>query len=82
MFDTNQFKYRDFHIIGDANQQFKPLDAIAQFKYKEYMISMSTSGLSAGACQSEVQVFDRHENIVHRPGFHTVEEAIDFINTL
>lgn len=70
---------RDFVLIGDASNQFKPIDAIFKFVFKDdYVISVSTAGLSQGACQTEVIVEDIHS---HKTMYmcNTVEEAIDFI---
>lgn len=80
---TDMLQYRGFQILGDASQQFQPVDAICQFKYKDYLVSVSTAGLSKGACQTEVAVFFG-VNFTTEVGkhFHTVEEAIEFINKL
>lgn len=78
---SKQLDMRGFHIINHSG----PIDACAQFIYKDYMISMSTLGLSKGACQSEVEIFHK-DQLQYRPvtdkGFHTVEEAIEYINNM
>jgi hypothetical protein len=55
---------------------------ICQFKYKDYVISISTAGRSQGACQNEVHVFDKEGEYLVKEGFHTVEEAIKHINVV
>lgn len=80
---TKHFQRRGFHILADASKRFQPLDAICQFLYRGYQISLSTSGLSQGACPTEVAVFKgaadfKFELQVHQ--CHTVEEAIDWVN--
>ena len=80
---TDMLQYRGFQILGDASQHFQPVDAICQFKYKEHLISISTAGLSKGACQTEVAVFFG-ESFTTEVGkrFHTVEEAIAFVDLI
>lgn len=78
---TRQMEIRDFHILSDAQTAFHPIDGLCQFKYKGYQISISTSGLSKGACQTPVCVYSGEDfQQVAKDGFHTVEEAIDWIN--
>lgn len=78
--NTKQLNMRGFHIVNHSGA----VDAVAQFMYKDYMISMSTMGLSKGACQTEVEIY--HRDNLNKPatdrGFHTVEEAIEQINGL
>lgn len=46
--------HRDFVLIGDASEKFKPVDGIFKFVFRDdYVISVSTAGLSVGACQSQ-----------------------------
>lgn len=72
---------RGFRIIGDRKLKYQPVDAICQFIYKGYLVSVSTAGISEGGCQNEIAVFANAENdYSNEIGlFHTVEEAIDFI---
>jgi len=79
---TNQYKIRGFHILSDAQNGCRPIDGICQFEYKGHLVSISTAGLSKGACQTEVGVYDgvKRDNEVGR--FHTVQEALDHINGL
>lgn len=82
---TKQMQIRDFHILGDASVGFKPMDGICQFMYRGKMVSVSTAGQSQGACQNEVAVFRSTPdgNFGKQVGlFHTVEDAIDFINAM
>lgn len=83
---TDQMKLRQYQIISDATGNYEPIDAIAQFMYKGYIVSMSTAGLSKGACQTKVQVFDPNAHpdfdMVCPAGFTTVSGAIDYIDTL
>lgn len=80
---SDMLEIRDFQILGDAQSGFKPVDAIAQFKYHGYLISMSTAGLSRGACQTHVCVFEKQDkDKVAKDGFHTVEEALEWINVI
>lgn len=74
---------RDFALLSDALGGFKPIDAIFQFFYKDYQISVSTAGMSQGACHTPICIFDRKNTFkVVKDGFNTVEEAIDWINSL
>ena len=71
--------HRDFVLIGDASAKFQPIDGIFKFVFKDdYVISVSTAGLSVGACQTEVIVEDFHsQEAIYM--CDTVEEAINFI---
>lgn len=81
MSDSNFFSLRHFQIYSDPTEGCKPIDAIAQFLYKGYLVSMSKAGISKGACQTEVAVFDKDcETIIEKT--HTVEEAIVYIDNL
>lgn len=74
---------RDFSLTSDAQYGFAPIDAICQFFYKDYQISISTAGMSHGACHTPICIFERvNTNKVVKDGFSTVEEAIDWINDL
>lgn len=81
---TRQLDIRDFHIVDIKGN----VDACAQFIYKGYMISFSTWGLSKGACQSHVHVYEKAypeeaDYSKHvKTDLHTVEEAIELINEL
>lgn len=70
---------RGFRIIADASGKYKPLDAIAQFEYKGFVISISTAGLSVGACSTEIAVFEGGMG-KQRTLVHTVEEAIAWVD--
>lgn len=78
-FMTHQYRVRDFHILSDAKENFRPIDGICQFEFRGYQISVSTAGLSVGACQTEVAVFKGESRREKAGLFHTVEEAIDFV---
>ena len=82
MLKTDQYTFRGFHILSDAMEQYRPLDAICQFEYKNHQISISTAGRSKGACQNEIFVFagENRETEVKRT--HTVQEAIEYIDSL
>lgn len=72
---------RGYRIIADAQGGFVPIDGICQFFYKDYQISVSTAGLSMGACQTHVCVFDKNNTDKKvKDGFHTAEEAINWID--
>lgn len=74
---------REFDIISDVQQGFKQIDAICQFLYKGFQISISTAGRSQGACQTPVCIFTGNEyQDVFKDGLRTVEEAIEYINSL
>lgn len=72
-------RIRGFRIIADAAGKYQPIDAITQFEYNGYVISISTAGLSIGACSTEIAVFegDRGRQLTLTK---TVEEAIDWVN--
>jgi hypothetical protein len=77
----DMLQIRDFHIIGDAQSGYLPIDALCQFYYKEYLVSVSTAGISMGGCQNHVCVFHKPDTKqVAKDGFHTVEEAINWID--
>lgn len=76
------YSIRDFHILSDAFGGCKNIDAICQFKFKGFQISISTAGLSKGACHTPVAVFKENANYEIVGEFSTVEQAIDFINNL
>jgi hypothetical protein len=71
---------QDFVILDKNN----PIDACAQFAYKGYQVSMSTIGVSEGACRSPIAIFSQpdgegyYEN--HVGDFNTVEDAIRYID--
>lgn len=77
---TEQFKFRGYQIVNHSGL----IDAAAQFLYKGYQISMTTLGLSEGACQREVFIYEKNEvdnefdNVIAE--CRTVEDAINFIN--
>ena len=77
---TNQYKIRGFHILSDAINNFTPIDGICQFEYNGYQISISTAGLSKGACQTEVSIFEGKLRDKEVWRCHTVQEAIEYIN--
>jgi hypothetical protein len=56
------------------------MDGICQFLFKGYQISISTAGQSHGACQTPICVYtgDNFQEVA-KDGFHTVEDAIDWI---
>ena len=69
---------RGFHIVTGSND---PIDACAQFKYNDYLVSMSSLGRSQGACMTAVAVFASPDYVDPVGGnFHTVQDAIDWIN--
>ena len=72
-------RIRGFRIIADAAGKYQPIDAITQFEYKGYVISISTAGLSVGACATEVAVF---EGGLEKQWalLSTVEEAISWVD--
>lgn len=80
MRNTTQYQNRGFRILSDAVGGFKPIDAICQFEYKDYQISISTAGLSKGACQTEVIVFTGPNRDIELGLFHTVQDAVEFID--
>lgn len=80
------FKYptdsRGFRIMSDVKDGFKPIDGICQFVFKGHQVSISTAGMSIGACQTEIAIFRKDEDgkftvVVHQTS--TVEEAIEWI---
>lgn len=74
---TKQLGIRDFQILGFSGN----IDACAQFIYKRFIISFSTMGLSKGACQTEVCIFNGAYYLNQlKPSFHTVEQAINWID--
>lgn len=78
---TRQMQLRDFHILSDALNAFRPIDGVCQFKYNNFQVSISTAGLSRGACQTPVCVYTGDDfDKVAKDGFHTVKDAIDWIN--
>lgn len=80
---TSQMQIREFDILSDAQQEFKPIDAICQFLYKGFQISISTAGRSQGACQTPICIFtgDNYQDVL-KNGLRTVEEAIEYIDGL
>ena len=79
---TKQMEIRDFDIVSDVQKQFTPIDDICQFKYMEYVISISTAGRSQSSCQNKVHVFDKEGEYLVKEGFHTVEDAIKYIDDI
>ncbi len=72
---------REFTLTYDIAGGFAAIDGVCQFFYKDYQISLSTSGMSQGACHTPICIFDRHNtDRVIKDGFGTVQEAIDWIN--
>lgn len=72
---------REFTLTYDVNGSFAAIDGICQFFYKDYQISISTAGMSHGACHTPICIFDRRNtDKVVKDGFGTVQEAIDWIN--
>lgn len=71
---------QEFVIINHQG----PIDACAQFKYKGYQVSMTTIGISQGACRSPVEIFSDADADGYYTGhvgsFNTVEEAIKYID--
>lgn len=75
---TTQMQIRDFHILGVPTGN--SIDACAQFVFRNFLISMSTAGLSRGSCQTKVAIFPKDDIASNQIGeFDTVEEAVDFI---
>lgn len=79
---TKMYDHRGFHILHDVMGNYADADAICQFEYKDHQISMSTAGRSRGACQQEVIVFGGPERGVELARTHTVQEAIEYIDSL
>lgn len=82
MLNTSQYQIRGFHILSDAIGHYKPVDAICQFEYKNHQISISTAGLSKGACQTEVFVFGGENREKELKRVHSVQEAIEYVDGL
>ena len=76
---TEQMKFRGFDIVHDIRKSYTPVDAICQFKYKDYTISMSTVDRSRYGSINEVKIFDKKGGFLN-VDFNTVEEAIDYID--
>lgn len=73
---------REFTLTYDVAGGFAAIDGICQFFYKDYQISISTAGMSQGACHNPICIFDRQDTEkVIKDGFSTVQEAIDWINS-
>jgi hypothetical protein len=86
-YQTRSFRFQGYCVIDGVSGL--PTDGIGQFIYKDHLISFSARGYSTGACLSEVAIFMQtedgqwNEQLTEngRPvGFHTVEEAIDYLN--
>jgi len=78
---TKQMQLREFDILSDAQMGFTPADAICQFLYKGYQISISTAGRSKGACQTPICIYTGVEyQDVYKDDFSTVREAIEYID--
>lgn len=79
---TKHFQSRGYHIIDHKEN----IDAIAQFVYRGYQVSMSTIGRSHGGCMQPVNIYkqdtsDEYDKLVGGD-FHTVNDAIEYINAL
>lgn len=87
-YQTRSFRFQGYTVMEGV--QGLPIDGIGQFMYKDRLISFSSRGYSRGCCLSEVVVFvntedgdwskeltDSHGNVLR---FHSVEEAIDYLN--
>ena len=80
---SDTYVTRQFRITSDAALGFRPIDAICQFDYRGYQISMSTAGMSQGSCQHLIEIFHDDASVqTIGPGFRTVEDAINFINKM
>lgn len=79
---TKQYDMRGFHILSDAIGHFTPIDGVCQFEYKNHQISVSTAGLSKGACQNEIFVFGGPNRDIEMKRTRTVQEAIQFVDSL
>ncbi len=81
---TDHFKSRGYQILAarpESPNFWMGIDASAQFRYKDFMISMSTMGRSQGACMTAVCVMCGDDfSEVKQDGFHTVEDAIRWID--
>lgn len=75
---TDTYPFREFRML--SHPTCKPVEAICQFEYKGYQISISTAGTLSGGCQKEVTVFTGPNRDHPLSDYNTVEEAIDFIN--
>lgn len=73
------FNFQGFRFTGS---DFKPCFGCFQFIYMSYEISASNMGVDTGACPTEVAVFSTIGNCKPIGYFHTVEEAITFINQI
>lgn len=80
MRNTPHYQNRGYHILSDAMNGFSPIDGVAQFNYRGYQISMSTAGMSRGACHTKVAVYKEEGEGVLFTECDTVEEAIEFVN--
>ncbi len=76
---------QQFAIIGcdtDNSKDFlKRTEAAAEFLYKNYIISFTTSGLNHFACRTQVAIIDINSKEILELT-HTVEEAIEYVNSL
>ena len=76
---------QQFSIIGCDTDNIRDLckrtEAAAEFLYKNYIISFTTSGLNHFACRTEVAVIDINSKEILE-FTHTVEEAIEYVNSL
>ena len=73
------YDYREFDIVHFSGG----IDACAQFTYKGYQISFSTIGRSQGACQTPVCIFAGNNfQDTLKDGFTTVQEAIEYIDSI
>lgn len=76
---------QQFAIIGvdvdNKKDYLKRTEASAEFVYRDYIISFSTSGLNHFACRTEVAVIDKVDKEIKNLT-RTVEEAISWVNDL
>lgn len=76
---------QQFAIYGcdtDNSKDFlRRTEAAAEFLYKNYIISFTTSGLNHFACRTEVAVRDPNSKEILE-STRTVEEAIEYVNSL
>jgi hypothetical protein len=84
---TPKLVIQKFIIIGtdfdNKNDYLKRTEAQAAFMYKEYMISMTTSGLNHGSCLTEISISKYIKDSLYTEIVslcHTVEEAINWID--
>lgn len=79
---TKHFQSRGYHIIDHKES----IDAIAQFVYRGYQVSMSTVGRSQGGCMQPVKIFEQNTTAEYDKlvggDFHTVNDAIEYINAI